>query len=104
MVMELLRGSDLGILLKTRGSLPIDEAVDYVLQACEAIAEAHALGMVHRDLKPSNLFLTRRADGSPLVKVLDFGISKTTTLGSPGIDSAGRTKTTAILGSSLYMS
>jgi len=54
------------------------KAVDYVLQACEAIAEAHALGMVHRDLKPSNLFLTRRADGSPLVKVLDFGISKTT--------------------------
>ncbi|MEO7332212.1 MAG: protein kinase, partial [Minicystis sp.] len=50
--------------------------VDYVLQACEVIAEAHLLGIVHRDLKPSNLFLTFRIDGAPLVKVLDFGISK----------------------------
>ncbi|XXX81801.1 serine/threonine-protein kinase [Sorangium sp. So ce134] len=75
-VMEFLSGKDLGQLLHEKKRLPVGVAVDYVLQAGEAIAEAHALGVVHRDLKPSNLFLTARRDGSPLVKVLDFGISK----------------------------
>jgi serine/threonine-protein kinase len=74
--MECLRGSDLGAVLRVEGRLPHRTAVDYVLQACEAIAEAHGLGVIHRDLKPANLFLTRRVDGSPCVKVLDFGISK----------------------------
>jgi serine/threonine-protein kinase len=77
-VMEQLEGGDLGSVLQDRGHFEIEEAVDYVLQACAGIAEAHARGIVHRDLKPSNLFLTTRADGAPLVKVLDFGISKTT--------------------------
>jgi serine/threonine protein kinase len=76
-VMEQLEGSDLGTLLQQRGTFGITESVDYILQACAGIAEAHARGIVHRDLKPSNLFLTVRADGAPLVKVLDFGISKT---------------------------
>jgi serine/threonine-protein kinase len=76
MVMEYLSGRDLAVELENRRLLPITEAVDYVLQACEALAEAHGHGIVHRDLKPSNLFLTQRADGSPLIKVLDFGISK----------------------------
>ncbi len=76
-VMEQLEGEDLGSLLQKRGCFGITEAVDYVLQACAGIGEAHARGIVHRDLKPSNLFLTRRADSAPLVKVLDFGISKT---------------------------
>ena len=101
MVMEYLDGGDLSTWLKQRGALPVDQAVEFVLQACEAIAEAHALGIVHRDLKPSNLFVTRRADGSATVKVLDFGISKTS-----GIDAAGMdmTSTTAVMGSPLYMS
>ncbi len=104
MVMEYLDGSDLSGLLQQRGPLPVGEAVDYVLQACEALAEAHALGIVHRDLKPANLFLTLRPDGSPLVKVLDFGISKV--LGSStSSGSAGQiTATTAVMGSPLYMS
>jgi serine/threonine-protein kinase len=76
-VMEHLEGADLGSLLQQRGHFDVDESVDYILQACAGLAEAHARGIVHRDLKPSNLFLTRRADGGPLVKVLDFGISKT---------------------------
>jgi serine/threonine-protein kinase len=75
LVLELLDGHDLDALVQA-GPAPIAVAVDYVLQACEALAEAHALGIVHRDLKPQNLFLTHRADGTPCIKVLDFGISK----------------------------
>ncbi len=61
MVMEYLTGSDLGQLVEQRGKLDVAQAVDCVIQACDALAEAHALGIVHRDLKPANLFLTRSA-------------------------------------------
>src|SRR6185369_13795668 len=73
------------------------------LQAIDAIAEAHANGIVHRDVKPSNLFVARRSDGQSLVKVLDFGISKVS-FGSEGMQSAALTSTTAVVGSPLYMS
>ncbi|WP_437683896.1 protein kinase domain-containing protein [Sorangium sp. So ce131] len=76
LAMEYLQGADLGAVLRSRGGMPIAESVDLLLQAGEAIAEAHAHGIVHRDLKPSNLFLCTAADGSPLVKVLDFGLSR----------------------------
>ncbi|MBX3221274.1 MAG: serine/threonine protein kinase [Labilithrix sp.] len=79
MIMEHLEGNDLEEEIIARGQLDLVEAVDYVLQACDAIAAAHQLGIVHRDLKPANLFLARRPDGSRRVKVLDFGISKATT-------------------------
>ena len=103
MVMEYLHGRDLAQLVQDQGPMPIEQAVDCLLQACEAIAEAHALGIVHRDLKPSNLFLIHRADGSACVKVLDFGISKTTGMAGSGPD-LGMTRTTAVMGSPLYMS
>ncbi|XXX72032.1 cytochrome c peroxidase [Sorangium sp. So ce134] len=76
LVMERLTGRDLREVLRQRDHLPIAEAVDLVLQACEAIAEAHARGIIHRDLKPANLFLARDESGTALVKVLDFGLSK----------------------------
>jgi len=76
LVMELLEGTDLAAWLRRTGPLPVPEAVDYVLQACAGVAAAHAQGIVHRDLKPSNLFRTLRTNGRPLIKVLDFGISK----------------------------
>lgn len=78
LVMEYLDGADLGSVLVSRGMLAVEEAADYILQACHAIAEAHTLGIVHRDLKPANLFLTHRVDGTRLIKVLDFGIAKIT--------------------------
>jgi serine/threonine-protein kinase len=100
MVMEYLEGTDLEALLASSGPLPIETAVDYVLQAAEAIAEAHLLGIVHRDLKPSNLFLVQRRDGQPLIKVLDFGISKVVDETQGGMT----TTTSSLMGSPLYMS
>jgi serine/threonine-protein kinase len=100
-VMEFLEGFDLGTLLQKQGPLAGDTAVDFVLQACEAVAEAHSLGTVHRDLKPSNLFCVERADGSLLIKVLDFGVSKVTQVCSEDL---ARTLVPSVMGSPLYMS
>ena len=98
MIMEHLEGNDLEEEIIARGQLDLVEAVDYVLQACDAIAAAHQLDIVHRDLKPANLFLARRPDGSRRVKVLDFGISKATTLGKQRF-----TRETKSLGTPAYM-
>lgn len=99
MLMEYLDGCDLKAYLSRQGPLPVKDAVTYMLQVCEAIGEAHAAGIVHRDLKPANLFLVRRRNGSPCVKVLDFGIAKQ--MDSTGVD---LTNTNAALGTPLYMS
>jgi serine/threonine protein kinase len=97
LVMEWLEGSDLSEVLAS-GRLGVATAVDYVLQACEALTEAHAYGIVHRDLKPSNLFVTTGSDGQPLVKLLDFGISKVGGQATPDDRSLG------IVGTPAYMS
>ena len=101
MVMEFLEGHDLAHELSLRGPLPADEAAGYLLQAIEAIAEAHVGGIAHRDLKPANLFLCHRPDGSRFVKVLDFGISKPIGLGNTDVQ---LTRTSTLIGSPLYMS
>ncbi|WP_437960696.1 serine/threonine-protein kinase [Sorangium sp. So ce119] len=108
-VMEYLSGKDLGQVLREKKRLPVGVAVDHVLQVGEAIAEAHALGIVHRDLKPSNLFLVLRRDGSPLVKVLDFGISKIARASDAARSEAlpvdaSITAPDVVMGSPLYMS
>jgi len=99
-VMEYLEGSDLSTQLELLGPFAIANAVDFVLEACEALAEAHAAGIVHRDLKPENLFVASLMDGSPTIKVLDFGISKR--LGHP-ITDLSLTNPSAQLGSPFYM-
>jgi len=103
LVMEYLDGVTLDQVLAERGALPVETAVDYVLQACDAIAEAHALGIVHRDLKPGNLFVARGADGQPIIKVIDFGISKRT---APRLEPSETNLTTTAgpIGSPRYMS
>jgi serine/threonine protein kinase len=105
LVMEFLEGVDLSTWLAQRGALPIEQAVEFVLQACVAVADAHSLGIIHRDLKPANLFCIRRSDKQFIIKVLDFGISKLTEAGrtsdTPGM---AMTKTAAVMGSPLYMS
>ncbi|WP_428263540.1 protein kinase domain-containing protein [Haliangium sp.] len=99
MVMEYLEGKDLRRCLREQGRLEPGFAVDMVLQACEALAEAHAAGIVHRDIKPANFFLTTGPDGEPLLKVLDFGIAKA----SEGIGD-DFTTSLALMGTPSYMS
>jgi eukaryotic-like serine/threonine-protein kinase len=103
LMMEYLTGADLSAYLLENGALPVEEAVDVVLQACDALAVAHSAGIVHRDLKPSNLFMTQRTDGSPLIKVLDFGISKVSQPGEPDPKKT-LTRPGMMLGSPRYMS
>jgi len=97
MVMEYLDGNDLNQILRHHGPQSPPIVCDLMLQACEGIAEAHALGIVHRDIKPSNFFITRKPDGSMLLKILDFGISKTP------VNITELTGTQTVIGTPTYM-
>jgi eukaryotic-like serine/threonine-protein kinase len=99
-VMEHLEGRDLCALVLESGPLRVDDAVEYVMQACEALAVAHCHGIVHRDIKPENLFLVER-EGLPIIKVLDFGISKVALAGG---EPASRLTGELTLGTPCYMS
>jgi len=102
MVMEYLEGEDLDQRLRRCGPLTVAETVDFVTQACEAMAEAHAHGIVHRDLKAANLFVVTQPDGSERIKVLDFGIAKVAANDETSTESM--TRTLAVMGSPTYMS
>ena len=102
-VMEYLEGADLRVKLKKGGPLSVDEAVLYVAQACEALAEAHEAGIVHRDIKPGNLFLSQGVGGAPCIKVVDFGIAKLVH-GAGAADGRDLTATAAVLGTPKFMS
>jgi serine/threonine protein kinase len=96
-VMELLSGQDLDVFLKRRGRLPVGDVMLLLSQLARALTRTHAAGVVHRDLKPANLFITERDDGSPQLKVLDFGIAKIVP------PDPGEAKTTMALGTAAYM-
>lgn len=97
MVMEYLEGNDLNQILRHHGPQAPNIVVDLMLQACEGMSEAHAQGIIHRDIKPSNYFITQRPDGSMLLKILDFGISKTP------VDFTELTGTQTVIGTPSYM-
>jgi serine/threonine protein kinase len=99
MVMEFLEGIDLGALIDERGCVPVPWAAELMLQTAEALSEAHSISIVHRDIKPANLFVTWRPDGTALIKVLDFGISK-----APMGTDMHLTQTQSLLGTPAYMS
>ncbi len=96
LVMELLEGSDLE---RTAAAGPVAPAdvLEWLRQVARALAKAHDAGIVHRDLKPENLFLTRREDGSALVKILDFGIAKM------AVEAGSLTQSGQFLGTPHYM-
>ena len=100
LVMERLTGVDLDDLIGQLGGLPVGLAIECLYQAAQGVSAAHAAGIIHRDLKPSNLFLLKRADGRPLIKVLDFGISKL----ADEAQNIRLTETRTIVGSPQYMS
>jgi serine/threonine protein kinase len=101
MVMEYLDGENLESVVRRVGPLPVATAAAWLLEACEAVAEAHALGIVHRDLKPANLFLANGSGGLPSIKVFDFGISK---IMSPSGLEPSLTRTVSVIGSPSYAS
>jgi serine/threonine protein kinase len=103
LVMELLDGKDLEKTIEELGAQPFDVVLGWMRQAARALDKAHAQGIVHRDLKPENLFLHQREDGSSVIKILDFGISKILEPDGGAIEEASLTKTGAIMGTPLYM-
>ena len=104
LVMEYLRGEDLDHVVSRRGKLPPHEVVTMLRQAARGLDKAHAIGVIHRDLKPENLFLTQREDGTPLIKLLDFGIAKLTGGAGELAKKGSRTSTGQIFGTPLFMS
>lgn len=96
-VMELLRGEDLGERLARSGRFEPADVIEYLRQTASALDRTHAASIVHRDLKPANLFLMTRGDGSPRIKILDFGIAKLVFDDSSGTTGSG------LMGTPLYM-
>jgi serine/threonine protein kinase len=96
-VMELLKGEELGAMSTRVGPMAADDVVLFLAQASRALARTHAEGIIHRDLKPENLFVTYADDGRPRLKLLDFGIAKV-------LGEARSQTTRGILGTPLFIS
>lgn len=103
LVMEYLRGTDLGLVLEHQGRVEPEWALGVARQLLSSLSEAHEQGVVHRDLKPENIFITRAAGGDELVKVLDFGLAKLMTETERSVDSGFKTRDGALLGTPYFM-
>ncbi|MDP3276973.1 MAG: serine/threonine-protein kinase [Deltaproteobacteria bacterium] len=102
LVLELLQGHDLATVLMRQRRIDVADAITIIAQVLQALAVAHAGGIVHRDIKPENIFLTRTVAGDQHVKILDFGISKAM---NPGDGQAlNVTQTNTTVGTPHYMS
>lgn len=100
LVMEYLEGESLAGLIKRAAPLTIATSCGIIEPALSALAAAHRKNIIHRDLKPENVFLVQQPDGPPVVKLIDFGLSKITT----GVPDQLRTQTGSVLGTPAYMS
>jgi hypothetical protein len=104
LVMEMLKGEDLGSLLARKKSVSPMATASMVVQAAQGLFRAHAAGIVHRDLKPANIFLCTRDDGSSLVKLVDFGIAKLVRDANRANETPGLTRMGMVIGTPQYMS
>jgi HAMP domain-containing protein len=98
-VMELLEGEPLDAVLEREKRLPVEQVIGIGLQLADALAYAHAQGVVHRDIKPSNIILGK--DGRT-IKIVDFGIARVSEGGE--LDSTEKTQIGQVLGTPRYMS
>jgi serine/threonine protein kinase len=98
--MEHLDGVDLEFLVEVAGPQPAARVIHILRQACGALAEAHARGLIHRDVKPGNIFLCRERGAPDIVKMLDFGVVKDMTQ----TQDAGATGEQSVIGTPLYLS
>lgn len=99
LIMEFLHGNDLKAIVERQGAQPLSIVIPWVLEAIDALSEAHRIGIIHRDIKPANMFLARTPTGKQILKIVDFGISKQVEAGNVDL-----TATAAAFGSPLYMS
>ncbi len=101
-IMELLEGKSLGRWAKETVSVP--RALALLVQICDGLAAAHAVGVIHRDLKPDNIFVIPTGDGAEIVKLLDFGVAKLLHRDDDDHDLGLQTQAGSVIGTPAYMS
>jgi tetratricopeptide (TPR) repeat protein len=101
LVMDFVEGKDLNAAVKAFGTVPLDKALDFFLQCCDGLAEAHKQGIVHRDLKPGNIMIARQS-GRDVIKIVDLGIAKL--MPKSEVAAFTLTQTGELVGSPAYMS
>ena len=104
LVMELLQGETLAERIASEGAMPFDDIIDVISQVLSGLVAAHDKGIIHRDIKPENIFLARRVGAAPIIKLLDFGVSKMLPEFQTSEDALDLTRTGMVMGTPYYMS